>query len=91
MLVKQWFAKRVVASVFVASCLMWSSGCSGGAGIGQPCDSVGSADECVTNAVCTDEPGGNVCAEICDEDTDCPSSQHCDSVPGSSVDTCQAR
>ncbi|MCB9593945.1 MAG: hypothetical protein H6719_14525 [Sandaracinaceae bacterium] len=65
--------------------------CSGGADVGQSCDSVGSADECVTNAICTDEPGGNVCAEICQEDTDCPSAYFCDSVPGSSEDTCQIR
>lgn len=66
-------------------------GCSGGTSVGEPCDNVGSADECVTNAICTDEPGGNVCAEICQEDTDCPSAYFCDSVPGSSQDTCQIR
>ncbi len=82
--------RRVTGLLFAltfALCLA----CSGGADIGQACDNVGSADECVTNAICTDEPGGNVCAEICREDTDCPASQFCDSVPGSSEDTCQIR
>ncbi len=68
-----------------------SLGCGGGADVGQPCDTVGSPDECVANAVCTDEPGGNVCAEVCMEDTDCPASYFCDSVPGSAQDTCQIR
>ena len=33
----------------------------------------------------------NVCAEICIEDTDCDPAYFCDSVPGSSEDTCQIR
>jgi hypothetical protein len=65
--------------------------CGGGADIGQPCGTVGSPDECVANAVCTDEPAGNVCAEICTQDTDCDPAYFCDSVPGSADDTCQIR
>lgn len=65
--------------------------CSGGAGIGQACGSVGSPDECVANAVCTDEPDGNVCREICMQDTDCDPAYFCDSVPGSADQTCQIR
>lgn len=80
------------ALILVAAFLLATvAGCSGGTPVGERCDNVGSADECVTNAICTDEPGGNVCAEICQEDTDCPSAYFCDSVPGSSQDTCQIR
>jgi len=77
-------------SVFAGLALALAS-CSGGVGVGQRCDNVGSGDECVANAICTDEPGGNVCAEICMEDRDCSSAYFCDSVPGSSQDTCQIR
>ncbi len=76
---------------WLALSLAGFTACSGGAGIGEPCQNVGSGDECVTHAVCTDEPTGNVCAEICLEDRDCPSGYFCDSVPGSSDQTCQVR
>lgn len=78
-------------SLGIALCALALAACSGGADIGQSCDTVGSADECVTNAICTDEPGGNVCAEVCMEDTDCDAAYFCDSVPGASEDTCQVR
>jgi hypothetical protein len=79
---------RALSMVSLAAALLCAPGCSGGAGIGESCTEVGSPDECVANAVCTDEPDGNVCAEICMEDRDCPSGYNCDSVPGSPDDTC---
>ena len=64
-------------------------GC-GGADIGEDCDDVGSGDECVSNAVCTNEAdGASRCREVCEDDDTCPAMHHCNGVSGTSTKSCQ--
>jgi len=66
-----------------------SLGC-GGADIGEQCDTAGSADECVDNAICTNEADGvNRCRQTCREQADCPAATSCNGVSGSSTKSCQ--
>jgi hypothetical protein len=64
-------------------------GC-GGAEVGEACDDVGSTDECVDDAVCTNEEGeGAACRLLCDEHADCPEDHDCNGVSGSNRKSCQ--
>ena len=62
----------------------------GGAEIGASCDDVGSTDECVDYAVCTNEADGrNSCRYLCKEKSDCASDHSCNGISGSSLKSCQ--
>jgi hypothetical protein len=62
----------------------------GGAEIGESCDDVGSADECVDDAVCTNEEGdASRCRAICKDEEDCPTGHGCNGVSGTSTKSCQ--
>ncbi len=61
----------------------------GGAEIGESCDEAGSTDECVDNAVCTNEDGRASCRRICAEHTDCPADHDCNGVSGTNIKSCQ--
>lgn len=64
----------------------------GGAEIGEACDEVGSADECVDGALCTNEDGDKAACRLrCDEQEDCSSGQDCNGVSNSSAKTCQPK
>jgi hypothetical protein len=63
--------------------------CAGQAEIGEPCDSVGSSDECVDGARCDSlGDGTNLCLETCVEQSDCPSEYSCNGTSSSNVKTC---
>lgn len=64
-------------------------GACGGADIGESCDTPGSTDECVSDAICTNESAGGVCRQICDNHGDCPDAHSCNGVSGSSIKSCQ--
>ena len=62
----------------------------GGADIGEDCEGVGSSDDCVSGAICTNEEGdAQRCRDICDDDLDCPDAHGCNGVSGSSTKSCQ--
>lgn len=64
--------------------------CGGEGDIGEGCDTPGATDECVADAVCTNDSGGGAtCREICVEQTDCPTGYNCNGVSGSSIKSCQ--
>lgn len=66
-------------------------GC-GGAELGESCDEVGSGDECVDDALCTNEDeGAAACRALCDEQADCPDTQDCNGVSNSNLKTCQPK
>jgi len=67
--------------------------CSGGAGIGDTCLSTGTTDECVAEAICTDEDSGDGsrCRKICTEHSDCDAGENCNGVSGSSTKSCQPK
>jgi hypothetical protein len=80
-------AKRSIALAFILVTLL---GACGGAEIGESCDDVGSTDECVDDAVCTNEAdGNNACRQLCKEQTDCPGGHGCNGISGSSLKSCQ--
>ena len=73
-------------------CGLLSFGACGGAEIGEPCDDVGSGDECVDGAVCTNESGDAlVCRLACNEQEDCPEGHDCNGVSNTNVKTCQPK
>jgi hypothetical protein len=61
--------------------------------IGDACDEPGSTDECVDDAVCTNENSDsddeNVCRQLCEEQEDCPDDLNCNGVSGSNLKSCQ--
>ena len=64
----------------------------GGAEIGEPCDDVGSGDECVDGAVCTNEDEDAArCRQACKEQEDCPENHECNGVSNTSAKTCQPK
>lgn len=63
--------------------------CGGGAAIGEPCDTAGSADECEDGALCdTLSNGTTECLQTCVEKADCPEGYDCNGTSGSSIKTC---
>jgi hypothetical protein len=68
--------------------MMVLSAC-GGAEIGESCDDVGSTDECVDGAVCTNEDRGARCRSLCEEQNDCPADHSCNGISGTSRKSCQ--
>jgi hypothetical protein len=61
----------------------------GGADIGESCDEKGSTDECVDNAVCTNEDDGSACRKLCKDKADCPEGEDCNGVSNTSLKSCQ--
>ena len=62
----------------------------GGAEIGESCDDEGSTDECVDNAVCTNEEGDAArCRVLCKDQDECPDAHSCNGVSGTSLKSCQ--
>lgn len=63
-------------------------GC-GHADIGEPCDKPGSTDDCVDGAVCTNDSGGNLCRQLCNDTAQCAAGFACNGVSGTSLKSCQ--
>ena len=63
----------------------------GGAEIGEACDEVGSGDECVDGALCTNGGEGATCRQTCEEQEQCPEGHDCNGVSGTSTKTCQPK
>lgn len=62
----------------------------GGADVGESCDDPGSTDECVDDAICTNEDGtSNRCRELCEEHEDCPANHSCSGLSSSNRKSCQ--
>lgn len=76
-------------SLVLAALLALATAC-GGSEIGESCDDVGSSDECVDHAVCTNEEGETSrCRAVCAEHEDCPANHSCNGVSGVSTKSCQ--
>jgi hypothetical protein len=81
---------RTEFHALAAAALLTLASACGGTDIGETCDDEGSTDECVDDAVCTNESGERaVCRTICEEHEDCPAAHSCNGVTGSSVKSCQ--
>ena len=64
----------------------------GGADVGESCDEVGSSDECVDGAICTNEgDAAKVCRLSCRSQDDCPSDHDCNGISNSSEKSCQPK
>ena len=63
-------------------------GC-GGAELGESCDDHGSTDECVDDAVCTNEDDGAACRALCAEQANCPDGYTCNGISNTSQKSCQ--
>jgi len=61
----------------------------GSSDIGESCDEPGSIDECVDNAICTNEDGRSICRLRCDEQSDCPANYSCNGVAATDRKSCQ--
>ena len=68
--------------------LIMASGC-GGTEIGEPCDDVGSTDECVDGAVCSVLDGRSVCRQLCKDKEDCPDGTECTGVSKTNLHACE--
>jgi hypothetical protein len=69
-------------SVFIA--------CDGhpGGTVGDPCDDVGSSDQCASDEICDEIDGGAYCLLICSDHADCASSERCNGVTSSDIKAC---
>ena len=75
---------------FIAAALLLAAAACGGTEIGDACDDVGSTDECVDDAVCTNEEGDSAaCRALCEEAEDCPADHGCNGISGTSRKSCQ--
>lgn len=84
----QLLRQRLTLAFFFAA-FSFAAAC-GGTEIGEDCDDVGSADECVDNAVCTNEEGdSSSCRQTCAEHEDCPADHSCNGISGTSAKSCQ--
>ena len=59
--------------------------------IGEPCKELGKTDgECESGGVCGKDTSGALrCLKICAQQTDCPATQECNGVEGSSLKACR--
>ena len=78
-----------IARIALAAMALTLFAC-GGTDIGESCESVGSPDECVNDALCTNEADGSArCRIICADTADCPDAHTCNGVSGTSTKSCQ--
>jgi hypothetical protein len=77
------------ASLLIALWLLVAALGCGGAELGESCDDEGSTDECVDDAVCTNEDQGAACRALCDIKEDCPAGYDCNGVSSTSLKSCQ--
>jgi hypothetical protein len=82
-------AMTTLRRTFAALLLLLACGC-GGADIGEACEDEGSTDDCVDDAICTNESGDRaVCRQLCEQHEDCPENHDCNGVTGTSLKSCQ--
>ena len=65
------------------------SGCGGGSGLGDSCDTSGSLAECDAGLICTRVNGQDTCSQLCTEQEQCPAGWNCNGVPESNLKSCQ--
>ncbi|MRG90472.1 hypothetical protein [Polyangium spumosum] len=85
--------KNSLVALALASFTTVLLACSGGE-VGEPCETEGSADECVEEAICgkpSDTSETPECLKICTQDADCGSSESCNGVTGTSVKACRIK
>ena len=68
-------------------------GCGGGASQGEACDESGvQAGECEEGTICGQDVAGElVCLKICYAQTDCPATEECNGVEGSTFKGCRSK
>lgn len=79
---------RTAYLLIALSCSLLLIAC-GGAELGESCDDEGSTDECVDDAVCTNEGEGAACRALCKEQEDCPAGYACNGISSTSQKSCQ--
>lgn len=85
---KTWHATQLTRLALLVALASAFTAC-GGAEVGESCDEAGSTDECVDDAICTNEDGRAVCRILCAEQVDCPVDHSCNGVSGSNLKSCQ--
>ena len=70
--------------------LILSFACGSASEIGESCETAGSQDECVKNAICTNDSGDVLaCQQSCEEKEECPAGYNCNGISGSNLKSCQ--
>ena len=65
-------------------------GCGQEAEVGETCETASNVDECVDNAICTNESGDVlVCRQSCEDKEDCPSGHNCNGITSTNLKSCQ--
>jgi hypothetical protein len=61
--------------------------------IGETCETSGSADECVNDAVCVQAVSGEepTCRKVCADDSQCTSTESCNGVEKSNLKACRPK
>jgi hypothetical protein len=77
----------------LSACLLSTAvllACGQGAEVGENCETSSSVDECVDNAICTNESGDAlVCRQSCEAKEDCPSGHNCNGISSTTLKSCQ--
>ena len=76
--------------LLLSSVLSMAFACGSASEIGESCETAGSQDECVENAICTNDSGDVLaCQQSCEEKEECPADYNCNGISGSSLKSCQ--
>ncbi len=82
---------KLLATLACLSFLTLATGC-GRADIGDSCDRPGNPDECVSEAMCTQNANGSAtCLRRCIDDTQCAATEACNGVASTNIKTCQPK
>jgi len=71
------------------ACLV--AGCA--SDLGETCETSGSTDECVDDAVCVQAVSGEdpTCRKVCTDDSQCTATEGCNGVEGSNIKACRPK
>lgn len=66
------------------------SACGGKSDLGEKCDGIGSAENCVDGTICTNAADGNgYCRQSCTQQSDCPAGTNCNGISNTTAKSCQ--
>lgn len=85
--------KRLVMVLLLAGAALFGAAC-GGADIGEACEQGGKTDECVDGAVCAQAVASDTvlhCLKICEDVSDCASTEDCNGVTSTNLKACRPK
>jgi len=84
------FTLTIIKTALFIGIISLSLACGSEAEIGESCETSGSQDECVENAICTNDSGEVLaCQQSCEEKEDCSTGYNCNGISGTSLKSCQ--